>query len=444
MLPPLFVIQNVKIWNSDLCSRKNQSLEIVDGLIKDIQDQAENLPSYKNLPKEFVFDGNGLVLMPSGVDGQVHLRVPGQEQKEKPETGLMAALKGGVGALLTMPNTNPVLDNATDLKKAAEIVKNAERLTGVKVLFTGAMTLGQKGLAAVDAEKMAETNIVAALTDDGRGVESDAVMEAVFQQAEKTGLPLLQHAEYLGHGGSVSPSAKQQKWGLRAIPDESEWKMVERDVGLLKKYPKVRYHLLHSSLKKSVEIILEAREKFGLQATCEVSPHHLLFSSEDIRENDTSFKMNPPLRSEENRKFLVEALCDGRIDFVATDHAPHEKESKGNDFNKSAFGTTGLEASLRVLLTFWQKGDLNSQRLVQVFSQKPAQFLKIDSEFGAIQVGRPLRAILVDPDFKAQPFSEKELESLSKNCVFRDYPLGGKIYAHFNAAGLFKFFPVPV
>ncbi len=442
MLPPLFAIQNIRIWNAHSRQDRPHCLEIAGGLIAAVEENFSKLPSAARIPKDLVFDGGGLVLMPSGVDAQVHLRVPGQEQKEKPETGLMAALKGGVGALLTMPNTVPVLDCVVEIEKAMQIVAPSERMTGVDVFFTAAMTIGQKGQKAVDAESLARVERVKALTDDGRGVESDSVMEEVFRESEKSGLPLLQHAEYLGHGGSVSPSDQQKKLGLKAIPDESEWKMVERDIGLLKKFPKVRYHLLHASLKKSVELIQEAREKFGLKASCEVSPHHLVFSAEDIQEKETSFKMNPPLRSQENRDYLVRALVRGDIDFVATDHAPHEKASKGMDFNKSAFGTTGLETSLRVLINFYQKGLLSPERLVQVFSTKPAEFLGISEKYGAIRVGSPLRAILIDPDYKPQPLSESELESLSKNNVFLRHPLGGKIYTHFNGAGMFTFFKV--
>jgi dihydroorotase len=431
MLPSVFVIKNVVLWNADRVETQPTRLKIENGQVTQIG------PDVAPLNADFEFDGGGHVLMPSGVDGQVHLRTPGQEQKEKPETGLQSALCGGVGALVTMPNTNPVIDSPQTVDMALEKIKEAQKITGIKVLLSAAMTLGQKGHTPVDALQLKSKKVVA-LTDDGKGVQDSEVMDLVFQEAEKSGLPLLQHAEFLGHGGCVAPSSKQKEWNLVPIPDESEWKMVERDLELLKKYPKVKYHLLHASLRKSVELILAAK-KMGLHASCEVSPHHLLFCAEDIQAGDTSYKMNPPLRSALDRDFLVESLAKGGIDFVATDHAPHEAQVKTADYGNSAFGTTGLEASLKVLLKLWREKKLEATRLVEVFSAAPARFYGISQEFGYLRVGSPLRAILVDVHQEPKKLADTEIYSLSKNSIFRGLPLPGRVLAHFNESGLFRF-----
>ncbi len=430
-LPDHFWIRNVIIWNNTGVNSSPQDVEILGGVIDKIT-PAQNSVSLGPLD----IDGKGRVLMPSGVDPQVHLRVPGQGHKERPETGLRAALRGGVGALLTMPNTQPVIDSPEVLAEARSQVIAAENATGVRVLFSAAMTEGQRGEFAVSGPELAQAGVVA-LTDDGRGVAREDVMKAVFEQAALSGLPLLQHAEVPGHGGVVAPSTLQKKLGLAAYPDSAEIDMVKRDLEILKNFPEVRYHVLHVSLSQTVEWVQKARA-LGLKASCEVSPHHLIFSSEDLVEGNTSFKMNPPLRAPKERDELQNLLSSGAIDFVATDHAPHEEKGKGEDFRSSYFGTTGLETSLRVLFTLMAQGKLSEERLVEVFSTAPARFLGIDNEFGSVQPGRPLRALLVDPHAPARPVVQGDLESLSKNNVFLGFPLAGRIFLHFNSAGLFR------
>jgi dihydroorotase len=430
-LPPRFVIRNVVIWDSTTVFPP-QNVWISDGHI-------EKWESFRDIDEADipVFEGDGHVLMPSGVDPQVHLRVPGQFHKEKPETGLKAALRGGVGCVLTMPNTQPVIDSPATVELAQKAVRSAETQTGVRVLISAAMTVGQQGEKAVDAIALKKAGVVA-LTDDGKGVASDSVMHEVLASVADGSLPVLQHAETPGHGAALATGPIQQKLGLKPYPVEAETDMVARDLKLLESFPNARYHVLHVSAGKTVELLRQAQKR-GLKATGEVSPHHLLFSSTDIRDQDTAFKMNPPLRDPSDRQTLREALKDGTLSFMATDHAPHEPQAKGTDFRSSSFGTTGLEALLRVGLKLVNEQILTPSRLVEVFSRAPARFLGVDDEFGSLSPGMPLRAILVDVRRPDHPVTLQDCESLSKNSCFLGSPLPGQILAHFNDAGVFRF-----
>lgn len=434
MLPQEFWIRNVEIWNAGSLPIPAQDLFVKDGVIEKILPHAGQF-------EQNDFDGKGKVLMPSGVDLQVHLRVPGQSQKETPETGLRAALKGGYGAVLTMPNTQPVLDSADKITGLNIEIDPWVRKFGVKVMPSAAMTLSQEGQKVVDGLSLKNAGAFA-LTDDGVGVSRDEIMEEVLKESHRSGLPVLQHAEVPGHGGVLAPGPTQAKLGLKAYDEAAEIDMVKRDIGLVRKlyaeYPKLRYHVLHVSAAKTLDLVKEAKAQ-GLPVTCEVTPHHLFFSSSDIPEDMSSFKMNPPLRGENDKKRLIEELSTKLVDFVSTDHAPHEPARKGKDFRAAAFGTTGLETSLLVLLDLYNKGKLSSSRLVEVFSKKPAEFIGISNKFGSLGPQKPLNAVLVDVSAPDRKIELSDLESLSKNNCFIGARLPGKVMAHFNESGLFRF-----
>jgi len=435
-LPELFIVKNARIWTHQKASDELFDIYVWGQKIFKIVPHGVQPESLGGEWTEF--EANGQVIMPAGVDLQIHLRVPGQSEKELPETGLRAALRGGICAVLTMPNTKPIIDSLDVLENAVSLVKEAEEQTGVHVYFTIAMTQGQEGRQAVSADSFLKHPRVLAFTDDGKGVARDEVMDKVMAIAEDSSFPLLQHAEMPGHGGVLSPCEVQKKLGLPSYPDTAEIEMVARDLELLKKYPNARYHVQHVSLIESVRLVDEAK-KLGLKATCEVTPHHLLFSRDDIVEGNTSFKMNPPLRSENDRKALVFALADGRIDFVSTDHAPHESKLKGNDFLSSAFGTTGLETSLRALFTLVVRGELTRERMVAVFAQVPAAWAGIDDKYGYLVEGFPFNAVLFSDSESLQKVELSEMESLSKNNIFLSYPLAGKVLGVFNKRGFYRF-----
>jgi dihydroorotase len=413
-------LENVDIWTASGVQEK-KDLVIENGVLQSISDsKAHDVKLSRK------------VVLPSGVDTQVHMRVPGQTEKESPETSIMAAVAGGVGACLNMPNTRPVLDSVAVLRAGQKAIAPFTEKWGAHILFSGCVSLGQKGQSLAPLKELFEAGCVA-FTDDGHGVATSELMHQAFEILSDLGAPLLQHAEMPGAEGPLAPGPIQKKLGLKPYDEKLEVDMLARDLEILQKYPKARYHLLHISSRHCLPLLFEAKKR-GLHVTCEVTPHHLYFSSEDITEDNKSFKMNPPIRSPEDRTQLAKGLADGTIDWMATDHAPHEFETKQKDFSEASFGTLGLETSFSVLLKMVQDKVLSPQRLVQVWSSKPAEFLGIQNEYGDIQVGRPFRAILVDSLVSTEVQSHK-FHSQSKNSCFEGEILPGAILAHGTRAG---------
>jgi len=432
MLPPDFAIKGVDVWNARGVS-SSVDVFVASGVVDKI------VPTGSSALPKAVFEGNKGALVPSGVDLQVHIRTPGQYHKETPATASRSALRGGYAALLAMPNTFPVVDCVPVLRRCLFEYAPCEEQFGVKILQSAAVSMGLKGLKAVDFKALANEG-AAALTDDGLPVVNDELMLDAYRASIETGLIVLQHAEWPGHGGALCKGPTQTKLGIAEYPRDAESKCVERDLNLLKKLPKARYHVLHVTTKRSVELIEQAKND-GLQVTAEVSPHHLYFCNEDIPLDNTNFKMNPPLFLSEDREFLRNAVKRGVFDFVATDHAPHEDYGKSKGFALAPFGTTGLESSFRTLLEMMKQGFIRSpEHLVELFSLAPARQMGLDSSgWGQIAPGQPLRAALWDVGAPEAPIELAELESLSKNNIFLGTKLPGRIKAHFTPAGLFNF-----
>jgi dihydroorotase len=424
-----YVIENVDLWTQEKVIPKARVV-VAGGRLKSFG--AVTAPPGAN-----VIDGRGHVLMPAGVDAQTHLRVPGQAHKEKPETGLRAALKGGYSAVLTMPNTQPTIDSVKILEKGQEEVRPFEREFGVRVFWTAAITRHLNSDNLTEYEDLVKAG-VKAFTNDGLGVNSDQVMDRAFARLEKLGVPLLQHAEFLGHGGSMAPGPAQVKSGAAPYPDEPEWKMVERDLRELRKHPGARYHVLHVSSRRTLELVQNAKLE-GLKVTAEVTPHHLYFNTETIDPQNTSFKMNPPIRSPEDQRALWAALNEGILDFVATDHAPHEPAMKTGGLDKVAFGTLGLETTIPVLVHGLNSGFLTPERFVRVFATRPAEFLKLPVEHGKWTVGEVFHGVLVDVKAPAAEYTAANISSLSKNSCFVGAKLPGRILGAFHEQDCFQF-----
>lgn len=417
----LITFQDIEVWTNQGV-RAHCDVFVREGRLVEIR------PAAKRIVRK-----DRVALMPAAVDTQVHMRTPGQWEKETPETALHAALKGGVGALLTMPNTKPVLDSVAALDLAKKQVDSAESRFGVRVLYSVAGTDGQKGEKVTPLEDLVQAG-AAAVTDDGKGVSNDGVQLEIFMRLQPLGIPFLQHAETLGAEGPLADGPVPRKQGLKPYGAHHETDMVERDLRLLEKTPRARYHLLHTSSGDSIPLIAKAKAA-GLRVTAEVSPHHLYFSSDDITEDNTSFKMNPPIRSTRDREALIEGLCSGAIDWVATDHAPHEISTKTKPFAEASFGTLGLETMVPVVLDLVAKGRLTPARAVEVLATKPAEFLGIGEDYGHLRVGAPLRAILVNPD-RAWTVRANDHASLSKNTCFDGARLTGKVVGHVTASGI--------
>lgn len=425
-----YVIRNVDVWTS-AGVQQNAEIWVEDGRLKRIG------PAGGQSAPSNVIDGKGFILMPAGVDAQTHLRVPGQSHKETPETGLLAALKGGYCALLTMPNTQPTIDSVDVLRLGQDQVRPFEMQFGVHVFWSAAITRRLNSSELTDFDSLIKAG-VRAFTNDGLGVDSDEVMDLAFSLLEKADVPLLQHAEFLGHGGSLAPGPVQRKLGAIPYPDEPEWKMVERDLNVLRRHSKAHYHVLHVSSRKTLDLVKKAKSE-GLHVTAEVSPHHLFFNTETLDAENPAFKMNPPIRSPEDQIALWEGLKDGTVDFVATDHAPHEALMKTGAFDKIAFGTLGLETTVSVLLWGLKKGHLTPARLVQVFAQKPAEFLRLPKGLGHFQENSPFHAVWIEPNARERVYTEKQISSLSKNSCFIGAKLPGYIHGAFHEQSVFTF-----
>lgn len=417
----LITFQDVDVWTAEGV-RANCDVTLRQGRLVEI-----------GPAKERIVRKTRVAIMPAAVDTQVHMRTPGQWEKETPETALHAALKGGVGALLTMPNTKPVLDTVPALELAKTQVASAEAQFGVRVLYSVAGTDGQKGERVAPLEDLVRAGAVA-VTDDGKGVSDDSLQLEIFKRLAPLGIPFLQHAETLGAEGPLADGPVPRKHGFKPYSARHETDMVDRDLKLLKEVPRARYHLLHTSSGDSIPLIERAKAE-GLKVTAEVSPHHLFFSSDDIDEGNTSFKMNPPIRSAQDREALIDALSSGAIDWVATDHAPHEMATKTKPFPEASFGTLGLETMVPVVLDLVAKGRLTPARAVQVLSLKPAEFLGLTEEFGHLRPGRPLHAILVHPD-ETWTVRANEHASLSKNTCFDGVRLKGRVVGHVTTSGI--------
>ena len=313
-----------------------------------------------------VFNSPNYVIFPGFCDVHVHFREPGFSYKETIATGSLAAAHGGYTAVCPMPNLNPVPDSREHLKLQQELIRRDAR---IHVYPYGAITVGEKGETIADLEAMAPE--VIGFSDDGRGVQSDETMRQAMLRAKALGKPIVAHCEdnSLLRGGYIHEGAYAKAHGHRGICSESEWRQIQRDLKLVKETG-VSYHVCHVSAKESVELIRRAKAE-GLDVTCETGPHYLVMDDSMLQE-EGRFKMNPPLRSKEDREALIAGILDGTIDMIATDHAPHSAEEKARGLEKSAFGVVGLETAFPILYTYLVKpGILTLDKLVELLCVNP-------------------------------------------------------------------------
>ena len=305
-------------------------------------------------------------LFPGFVDVHVHLREPGFLYKETIATGTAACARGGYSDVCSMPNLNPVPDSPEHLAPQLEAIAKDAR---IRVHPYGSITVEQKGEVLADMEGMAKD--VIAFSDDGRGVQDEELMRQAMLECKRLGKILVAHCEdnSLLRGGYIHDGKYAKAHGHRGICSESEWGPIARDLKLAKETG-CAYHVCHISTKESVELIRQAKKE-GVDVTCETGPHYILLSDRDLQE-DGRFKMNPPLRSEEDRKAILEGILDGTIDMIATDHAPHSAEEKGRGLEKSAMGVVGIETAFPLLYTYLVKpGLISLERLVELMAVNP-------------------------------------------------------------------------
>ena len=319
-----------------------------------------------------VFNSSKYHIFPGFCDVHVHLREPGFSYKETISSGSLAAARGGYTAVCTMPNLNPVPDSVEHLNEQLRLIEEG---ACIHVYPYGAITVGEKGEALADLEGMAPN--VVGFSDDGRGVQSDEMMESAVLRAKALGKMIVAHCEVnsLLRGGYIHDGEYAKTHGHRGICSESEWGQIARDLELVKKTG-CAYHVCHISTKESVELIRKAKAE-GVDVTCETGPHYLVMDDSDLQE-DGRFKMNPPLRGREDREALVAGIIDGTIDMIATDHAPHSAEEKGKGLEKSAFGVVGIETAFQIMYTYFVKpGILSLDRLMDLLVTNPRKRFNI-------------------------------------------------------------------
>ena len=374
------------------------------------------------LPKEgfSVIELHSRCLVPGFVDVHVHLREPGFSYKETVFSGTAAAAAGGYTAVCAMPNLSPVPDSPEHLRAQLDIIeKNAK----VRVYPYGAITMGERGEAMADLAALAP--YVPGFSDDGRGVQSEERMREAMVLAKSLDRPIAAHCEdesLLQKGWCVHSGDFARRNGLPGNDPASEWRQVERDLGLVRETG-CQYHVCHVSAQESVSLIREAKAR-GVDVTCETGPHYLVFCDGDLRE-DGRFKMNPPIRSREDRAALIEGLRDGTIDMIATDHAPHSAEEKGRGLEKSAMGVVGLETAFAAVYTHLVKpGILSMERLMALLNGNAAKRFGFGTP---LEAGQPADLTVFDLDKpyavdparfqtmgRATPFAGMELYGVCK------------------------------
>ena len=401
------IIKNGHIVGGDI-----EDIAIVDGKI------AERGSNIEIHPEDEIIDATGLMVAPAFVDVHVHLREPGFGYKERIETGTMAAARGGYSTVCPMPNLNPVPDSVENLKVQQDII---DRDAKIEVLPYAAITVGRKGEELVDVASLHDK--VCALSDDGSGVQVDGMMERAMTEAVKHDALIAAHCEVeeLLKGGYIHDGEYAREHGHKGICSESEWAQVKRDIEIAERLG-CRYHVCHISTKETVQLIREAKAR-GVKVTCETGPHYLIFTDMDLKE-DARWKMNPPIRSAEDRAALVEGIKDGTIDMIATDHAPHSVEEKSRGLKDSAMGIVGLETAFAALNTHLvRKGVITLEHLVKIMSVNPRKVFRIE---GGLNIGDRADIVLLDTE-KAWRVDSNNFYSMGKITMFDGRDMVGDI-----------------
>ncbi len=362
----------------------------------------------------FVFDTSDCLVLPGFVDVHVHLREPGFSYKETVSTGTAAAARGGYTAVCAMPNLNPVPDSSEHLAVQEALIRDGALIDAYPY---GAITVGEKGEEMADLEGMASR--VIAFSDDGKGVQSEDMMREAMLRAKALGKIIAAHCEdnSLLHGGCIHDGEFARAHGLPGICSESEYGPIARDLKLAAETG-CAYHVCHISTKESVALIREAKAA-GVNVTCETGPHYLIMN-DSMLEDEGRFKMNPPIRSEEDRLALLEGICDGTIDMIATDHAPHSAEEKAGGLRSSLMGIVGLETAFPLLYTHLvEKGIISLEKLTELMCTAPAKRFGIPAGFE----NECFTVFRTDEEYKIDP---EQFASKGRNTPFTGWTVRGK------------------
>jgi len=370
------------------------------------------------------FDARGLIVAPGFIDLHVHLREPGQSYKETIATGTAAAAAGGFTSVCCMPNTQPVIDSAEWVRW----LQQPERGAVVNVFPIAAATKASKGASLADFRALQRAGAVA-VTDDGKPILNDDVMREALRMASELNMPVIQHAEdtRMTANCSMHEGPTAFRLGLHGMSASAEASLVERDVYLAQQFHGARLHVAHISTAEALKAVRKGKRNKS-RVTCEVTPHHFSLADSDIRDYDANFKMNPPLRSESDREAVMAALGDGTIDAIATDHAPHAPHEKIIEFERAAFGVTGLETALALAITrLHQQAKLPLTRIVELFTAGPARVVDLRGR-GTLAQSSHADVTIFDPK-KRWIYDAAKSQSKSHNSPFDGWALTGKIVA---------------
>lgn len=421
------LIKNAIIVNADKVHAKPQDILLEDGVI------AKIAPSIDKASHQ-VIDAQGKKVLPGLIDIHVHFRTPGQEHKETIETGSRAAVRGGFTTVMCMPNTDPVIDNAPIV---SYVIQEARRVGLCNVIPIGAITKGQNDQELTDMNELKAAGCLA-LSDDGKSVLSSRLMYLASQYAKMVDILLIEHCQdfLLTSGGVMNEGFVSTELGLKGDPVIAESVIVGRDIEIAK-YLDTRVHLCHISAKRSVELIRFAKSQ-GVKVTAEACPHHFTLTDEAVRSFDTSTKMNPPLRSQEDVDAVKEGIRDGTIDCIVTDHAPHTREDKEAGFDQAPFGIIGLETSLGLTIAeLVSPGIISLTQMVEKMSAAPARVIGLINK-GEIAEGKDADITIIDPD-KEWIFTENDIASKSRNTPFIGRKLKGTVeYTIFGGKIVYK------
>jgi dihydroorotase len=414
-----FLIANGHLIDPNEGQNSGKNLLIEDGKVSAWLGQNESAPEDAE-----IFDATGLIVAPGFIDLHVHFREPGQEHKETIASGCAAAVAGGWTSVCPMPNTNPVNDNAAITRY---MIEQAEHASLANVFPVGAITKSSDGCELAEMGEMKAAGAVA-VSDDGRPVPNAGMMRRAMEYAKDFDLPVVDHCEdkSLSSGGVMHEGKISLLLGLKGMPALAEEIDAVRDI-ILAKETGARIHIAHISTKGAIEAVRRAKNE-GVNVTCEVTPHHFTLVDRAVEGYDTNTKMSPPLRSEEHLEAILEALRDGTIDAIATDHAPHHADEKALEYDRAPMGITGLETAVGLAFTeLVHKGIIDLKRFVELCSANPARIFNL-KERGTLRVGSIADITILDPDL-SWTYQNADSKSKSKNSPFDNWKFTGAAVA---------------
>jgi dihydroorotase len=397
---------------------------VMDVLLRDGRVAEIALPDKNRGGADEKFDAKGLIVAPGFIDLHIHLREPGQSYKETIATGTAAAAAGGFTSVCCMPNTHPVIDSP----EWVTWMQQPDRGAVVNVFPIAAATQASKGAALTDFRALQRAGAVA-ITDDGKPILNDAVMRDTLRVAAEINLPVIQHAEdtRTTEGCSMNEGPTSFRLGLRGMTASTEASIVERDVHLAQQFGGARLHVAHLSTSDALKVVRRGK-RHKVRVTCEVTPHHFTLMDADVKDYNSNFKMNPPLRSVADREAILAALADGTVDAIATDHAPHAPHEKIIEFEQAAFGITGLETALGLAITrLHREHKISLSRIVELFTAGPVRVVDLHGR-GTLARGSHADVTIFDPK-KRWTYEAAKGKSKSHNTPFDGWQMTGKIVA---------------